>query len=249
MNIVQTIPKRRSLTPILANIIDTDKWQRGFLIELFNSLFSRQGKFNFENLTRYSKYNELTHRRYFSKYFDCFKFNLGFVNFTKGTQKLFAVNLDRVLRVVLLLNTKTNKYVLLACTDIELDARWITKYYQLRFHSSGYRIEFIFRDAKQFMGLNDCQARNRRYCTKNKIQTNFCRKGAGKDDKPTKKIKGILNKQRSTSIEGSFGTEKEHYLLHKIKAQNLLLRIRRESTVERKNSPITKGIFITLKFI
>jgi transposase, IS5 family len=61
---------------------------------------------------------------------------------------------------------------------------------------------------------------NRRYCTKNKIQTNFCRKGAGKDDKPTKKIKDILNKQRSTSLEGSFGTEKEHYLLNKIKAHN-----------------------------
>ena len=71
------------------------------------------------------------------------------------TQKLFAVNLDRILRIVLLLNTKTNKYVLLACTDIEFDARLITKYYQLRF-----QIEFIFRDAKQFMGLNDCQARD-----------------------------------------------------------------------------------------
>ncbi len=61
---------------------------------------------------------------------------------------------------------------------------------------------------------------NRKYCTKNKIQTNFCRKGAGKDDKLTKKIKDILNKQRSTSLEGSFGTEKEHYLLNKIKAHN-----------------------------
>ncbi len=61
---------------------------------------------------------------------------------------------------------------------------------------------------------------NRRYCTKNKIQTNFCRKGAGEDDKPTREIKGILNKQRSTSLEGSFGTEKEHYLLHRIKARN-----------------------------
>jgi len=61
---------------------------------------------------------------------------------------------------------------------------------------------------------------NRKYCTKNNIQTNFVRKGAGKDDKPTKKIKDLLNKQRSTGLEGSFGTEKEHYLLHKIKAQN-----------------------------
>jgi hypothetical protein len=80
MNIVETI-----LTPILANIMETDKWQRDFLISLFNSLFSLQGRFNFENLTRYSKYNELTHRRQFSKYFDWFKFNLGFVDLAKGT--------------------------------------------------------------------------------------------------------------------------------------------------------------------
>ncbi len=71
------------------------------------------------------------------------------------TQKLYAVNFDRVFIVVLLLNTKTNKYVLLASTDTKLDTRLITKYYQLRF-----QIEFIFRDAKQFMGLNDCQARD-----------------------------------------------------------------------------------------
>jgi hypothetical protein len=71
------------------------------------------------------------------------------------TQNLYAVNFDRIFRVVLLLNTKTNKYVLLASTDTELDARLITKYYQLRF-----QIEFIFRDAKQFMGLNNCQARD-----------------------------------------------------------------------------------------
>ncbi len=44
---------------------------------------------------------------------------------------------------------------MLASTDVELDARLITKYYQLRF-----QIEFIFRDAKQFMGLNDSQARD-----------------------------------------------------------------------------------------
>lgn len=332
MTIVETI-----LTPILANISHTDKWQRDFLIEFFKTLFSRQGRFNFENLTRYSKYNELTHRRQFSKYLNWFSLNLGFVDFNsdvhigvidcsfisksgkktfgidkfwsgvtskaklgleisvlgcinvltgkayfldatqtpsglskkegntysrtdfyleqildclkllptiiyyvadgfyakdkiinaltsnekhlitklrsdanlkylnhkpriKGqrgasrkydgkvdfkksgvppngisdlskwilvgsdekyphltiyTQKLFAVNFDRIFRVVLLLNTRTNKHVFLASTDSELDARLITKYYQLRF-----QIEFIFRDAKQFMGLNDCQARD-----------------------------------------------------------------------------------------
>jgi hypothetical protein len=335
MNIVETI-----LTPILLNISQTDKWQRDFLVELFTTLFSRQGRFNFENLTRYSKYNELTHRRQFSKYFDWFSLNKSFVDFSSGvhigvidcsfisksgkktfgidkfwsgvasqakygleisvlgcinvmsgkstfldatqtppglskkdnnkysrtdfyleqildclkslptivyyvadgfyakekiingltsngkhlitklrsdanlkylndkprlkgqrgptrkydgkvdfkkngisdlskwvlvgadekyphltiyTQKLYAVNFDRIFGVVLLLNTKTNKYVLLASTDTELDARLITKYYQLRF-----QIEFIFRDAKQFMGLNDCQARD-----ENKLDYHF----------------------------------------------------------------------------
>lgn len=335
MTIVETI-----LTPILLNISQTDKWQRDFLVELFKTLFSRQGRFNFENLTRYSKYNELTHRRQFSKYLDWFSLNKFFVDFNSGihigvidcsfisksgkktfgidkfwsgvasqakygleisvlacinvttgkatfldatqtpsrlskkegakysrtdfyleqildclkslptivyyvadgfyakekiingltskgkhlitklrtdanlkylnqkprlkgqrgatrkydgkvdlkkndildlskweligsdekyshltiyTQKLYAVNFDRIFRVALLLNTKTNKYVLLASTDTELDARLITKYYQLRF-----QIEFIFRDAKQFMGLNDCQARD-----ENKLDYHF----------------------------------------------------------------------------
>lgn len=61
---------------------------------------------------------------------------------------------------------------------------------------------------------------NRKYTTQKGIQTNFCRKGAGKDDKSTKQIKTLLNKERSTRLEGSFGNEKEHYLLHKIKARS-----------------------------
>ena len=35
-----------------------------------------------------------------------------------------------------------------------------------------------------------------------------------------KTIKAVLNKERSTTLEGSFGTEKEHYGLRKIKARN-----------------------------
>jgi len=46
------------------------------------------------------------------------------------------------------------------------------------------------------------------------------RTGAGRDDKPTKQIKSLLNKERSTRLEGSFGNEKEHYLLNKIKARS-----------------------------
>lgn len=60
------------------------------------------------------------------------------------------------LRVVMLLNTKTDKHILLACTDLELDALKIIDYYKLRF-----KIEFLFRDAKQFTGLTHCQARSK----------------------------------------------------------------------------------------
>jgi hypothetical protein len=72
------------------------------------------------------------------------------------TQVLNSPRFKRNFRVVMVVNTKSNKYILLACTDTKLDARTILHYYQLRF-----KIEFLFRDAKQFCGLNHCQARNK----------------------------------------------------------------------------------------
>ena len=33
-------------------------------------------------------------------------------------------------------------------------------------------------------------------------------------------MRGILNKQRATVLEGSFGNEKNHYLLNKVKARS-----------------------------
>ncbi|MEM9300420.1 MAG: hypothetical protein AAGA64_18845 [Bacteroidota bacterium] len=71
------------------------------------------------------------------------------------TQILNSPYFKRNFRVVFLLNTKTNQYTLLASTDIHLEARLIVKYYQLRF-----KIEFLFRDAKQFTGLTHSQARD-----------------------------------------------------------------------------------------
>lgn len=72
------------------------------------------------------------------------------------TQILNSPRFKRNLRVVMVVNTKSKKYILLACTDLKLDARTILHYYQLRF-----KIEFLFRDAKQFCGLTHCQARSK----------------------------------------------------------------------------------------
>ena len=71
------------------------------------------------------------------------------------TQVLNAPRFKRNFRVVMVVSTKSNKYIVLACTDFNLDARTIIHFYQLRF-----KIEFLFRDAKQFCGLTHCQARN-----------------------------------------------------------------------------------------
>lgn len=70
------------------------------------------------------------------------------------TQKLYAVQFERNLKVVILINTQNGKYFLLASTNLTQPALEIVQYYTLRF-----QIEFLFRDAKQFMGLNHCQAR------------------------------------------------------------------------------------------
>ena len=73
------------------------------------------------------------------------------------TQTLWHVGLKRLLRVVLLLDTSKAKprYILLFSTDLSLTGKEILDLYKLRF-----QIEFLFRDAKQFTGLCDCQARD-----------------------------------------------------------------------------------------
>jgi transposase, IS5 family len=65
---------------------------------------------------------------------------------------------------------------------------------------------------------------NRKYCTSNKIVTNFEPKGKQKiaHVKQSKTMRAILNKERGTRLEGSFGNEKNHYQLHKINARNAI---------------------------
>jgi len=61
---------------------------------------------------------------------------------------------------------------------------------------------------------------NRKYCSSRNITTSFVRKGrAGKEEEQCQQIRNLLNKERSTRLEGSFGTEKQHYSLSKIKAR------------------------------
>lgn len=74
------------------------------------------------------------------------------------TAIVWHVSFKRNIRLAYLRDGRTpNKlsYVVLFSTDLDQPAIDIYRFYKLRF-----QIEFIFRDAKQFTGLTDCQARD-----------------------------------------------------------------------------------------
>jgi len=78
--------------------------------------------------------------------------------------QLYHVALRRVIKVAMLHKDKDKdkgaksgkaQHVLLFSTDLSLSGAQIVRYYRAR-----YQIEFLFRDGKQGLGLNDCQARD-----------------------------------------------------------------------------------------
>ena len=61
---------------------------------------------------------------------------------------------------------------------------------------------------------------NRRFATSNNIRTDFVRKGRpGRHEQHRKKLAEQIKKERATRLEGSFGKDKQHYYLNRIKAR------------------------------
>jgi IS4 transposase len=98
------------------------------------------GKVDFGDLARFEKVGQLPDHSHVDVY----------------TQTLNSPHFKRNLRVVVLVDTKAETYVLLGCSDPELEAMKIVEYYRLQF-----QIELIFRDVKQFIDLTHCQARSK----------------------------------------------------------------------------------------
>jgi hypothetical protein len=63
---------------------------------------------------------------------------------------------------------------------------------------------------------------NRTYCSAAGIITNFIPKGRQKEHliEQSTTMRAVLDKERGTRLEGSFGNEKNHYLLQKVNARN-----------------------------
>jgi hypothetical protein len=88
--------------------------------------------------------------------------------------------------------------------------------YNMRSCFSAKKITHFAADA--IYGTN----KTRTYCSSSPspIYTGFVRKGRKAcDEAQRSKLRSLLSKERSTRLEGSFGTEKEHYNLRKIKAR------------------------------
>ena len=100
------------------------------------------GKVNFQDLARFTCSGTLTDAPHVTLY----------------TAVVWHHSLARRVRWVVLVKRKNPddpRYIVLATSDEKLAARTVVRYYQARF-----QIEFLFRDAKQFTGLTDGQARD-----------------------------------------------------------------------------------------
>ncbi|MBL4656706.1 MAG: transposase [Flavobacteriales bacterium] len=90
------------------------------------------------------------------------------------------------------------------------------------FKSSVYLSQVYMAKQVKIVGADAIYAtnKNRRFATGRKIRTDFKRKGrASKHEPHRKQLAAMITKERASRLEGSFGNEKEHYHLKKIKAR------------------------------
>lgn len=76
---------------------------------------------------------------------------------------VYCVQLKQIVLVAFVYYAGKDKPEILVGTDTAMDAVTLCRYYGLRF-----QVEFLIRDAKQYAGLEDCQARDQQ-----KLHTHF----------------------------------------------------------------------------
>ena len=114
--------------------------------------------------------------------------------------------------------------------NIQIDGISFIEHISFKAFNEGIRLKDCVRMHQKLMNVRvRCVAgdsiyannANRKFCTKYGISTSFVRKGRAAKDEPLRKVlRSELSKQRATRLEGSFGTQKQHYSLSRIKARN-----------------------------
>ncbi len=91
-----------------------------------------------------------------------------------------------------------------------------------RFQSTVFYAQLLTKTKTRLAGADAIYAtnKNRSFATQNNIRTDFARKGRpGKYESERKQIAKLIKKERATRLEGSFGKDKQHYLLNRVGAR------------------------------
>ena len=114
--------------------------------------------------------------------------------------------------------------------NIQIDGISFIEHLSFRAFNEGIRLKDCIRMQQKLMNVRvRCVAAdsiyannaNRKFCTKYGISTSFVRKGRAAKDEPLRRVlRSELSRERATRLEGSFGTQKQHYSLSRIKARN-----------------------------
>lgn len=114
--------------------------------------------------------------------------------------------------------------------NIQIDGISFIEHISFKAFNEGIRLKDCIRLQQKLMNVRvRCVAAdsiyannaNRKFCTKYGISTSFVRKGwAAKDEALRKVLRSELSRERATRLEGSLGTQKQHYSLSRIKARN-----------------------------
>lgn len=112
---------------------------------------------------------------------------------------------------------------------IQIDGINFIEHFSYDAFHEGNRLSSCIKQHEQLMGI-PCERlagdqlyatnANRTLCRNKNITTSFLPKGPmAKDEKERKEVRKELARKRATTMEGSFGTEKRHYELTRIKAR------------------------------
>ena len=114
--------------------------------------------------------------------------------------------------------------------NIQIDGISFIEHISFKAFNEGIRLKDCIRMQQKLMNVRvRCVAAdsiyannaNRKFCMKYGISTSFVRKGKAAKDEPLRKVlRSELSRERATRLEGSFGTQKQHYSLARIKARN-----------------------------
>jgi hypothetical protein len=91
-----------------------------------------------------------------------------------------------------------------------------------RFRDTVFAAQLLTRTKTRLAGADAIYAtnKNRTFATSNEIRTDFKKKGrAGRHGKQRRRLAAAITKERASRLEGSFGKDKEHYHLKKVKAR------------------------------